>query len=275
MGGGGYVAGPGGAGGDADPHAAGPDRGRQPPRPRQPAAGRAGAAGLPRLPDRGPRRGAATWSPAGRCPRRCSRPTAARRGRASGSRRRARLRAGRRRQPGRALDQLRRGRGVRRARGPRLPASCTWPGRATTRSCASAWTPLRTRGLRADRVRAEPRRRPRRLRPGPGPLGRLDLRVHRRRPPGDPGPLSARDRRPPAGQRALDGAGGRGGRSSKTTRSTRRRCWPRSTALLGDEARLRADGGRGARAGEARRGRARSPTRSWRPPSAVAKWRSR
>ena len=37
--------------------AAGPDRGRQPPRPRQPPAGAAGAAGLPRLPDRGPRRG--------------------------------------------------------------------------------------------------------------------------------------------------------------------------------------------------------------------------
>ena len=55
MGGGGFVAGPGRAGGGAVRHAARPDRGRQPPRPRQPAAGRAGAAGLPRLPDRRPR----------------------------------------------------------------------------------------------------------------------------------------------------------------------------------------------------------------------------
>ena len=61
MGGGGYVAGAGRAGGDADPHAAGADRGRQPPRPGEPTAGRAGAAGLPGVPDRGPRAGTGTW----------------------------------------------------------------------------------------------------------------------------------------------------------------------------------------------------------------------
>ncbi len=40
---------------DPHPDPAGPDRGRQSPRPRQPPAGGTGAARLPRLPDRGPR----------------------------------------------------------------------------------------------------------------------------------------------------------------------------------------------------------------------------
>ena len=46
---------PGRPGGDRDAHAAGPDRGRQPPRAGQPSARRACAARLPRLPDRGAR----------------------------------------------------------------------------------------------------------------------------------------------------------------------------------------------------------------------------
>ncbi len=62
------------------------------------------------------------------------------------------------------------------------------------------------RPLHAARVRAEPRRRPRRLRPGPRPLGRLDLRGRRRRPAGDPRPLSLRHRRPPERQRRVDAA---------------------------------------------------------------------
>ena len=58
MGGGGFVAGPAGLRRGLPAGAAGADRGRQPPRARQPAARPARPAGLPRLPDRGPRGGA-------------------------------------------------------------------------------------------------------------------------------------------------------------------------------------------------------------------------
>ena len=66
--------------------AAGADRGRQPPRARQPPARPPGAARLPRLPDRRAGRGSATWSRAGPVPAAvAARPTAPRRGGASGS----------------------------------------------------------------------------------------------------------------------------------------------------------------------------------------------
>ncbi len=65
------------------------------------------------------------------------------------------------------------------------------------------------RPLHAGRLRAQPRRCACGLRPGPGPLGRLDLRGDGGRPSGDPRSLSARDRRPPECQRRMDGRGRR------------------------------------------------------------------
>ncbi len=85
MGGGGFVAGPAGLAALLTADAAGPDRGRQPPRPRQPPAGRAGAAGLPRLPDRGPRGRPLPGHRAAGAGGGARRPTAARPARASGS----------------------------------------------------------------------------------------------------------------------------------------------------------------------------------------------
>ena len=111
------------------------------------------------------------------------------------------LRADLRRLARRALDQPRRGRGVRgralprppRARRARLRRADARPARTTT--CASTSTPF---GQRARRRR--PRRRPRR---------RLGVRARPVRPAGDPDPVSARLRRPPDRQRALDGRGRR------------------------------------------------------------------
>ena len=102
------------AGGDARPHAAGADRGRQPPRPRQPAARGPRAAGLPRLPDRRPRGRALPRHRAARCRPRCCRRPRRRRERFGIAAGRP-LPAGDRRQPGRALDQRVRDRGLRRA----------------------------------------------------------------------------------------------------------------------------------------------------------------
>ena len=62
-----------------------------------------------------------------------------------------------------------------------------------------------SRALHAARLRARPRRLPRRLRPRPGTLGRLDLRAHRGGAAGDPRALPARRRRSPGEQRRLDG----------------------------------------------------------------------
>ena len=123
MGGGGFVAGPAGLAAALTRHAAGADRGRQPPRPRQPAAGAAGAAGLPRLPDRGREGEPLPGHRAAGARRRCSTADRERGAGALRDRRRRALPAGRRRQPGRPLDQLRRGRGLRRARAgdARLP----------------------------------------------------------------------------------------------------------------------------------------------------------
>ena len=121
MGGGGFVAGPAGLAAVADADAARPHRGRQPPRPRQPPAGRAGAAGLPRLPDRGAR----------------GRALPGHRAAGAGGGARGRPRRGARARFGIAADarcllvmggsqgarsiNLVRDRGLRRARGPRLP----------------------------------------------------------------------------------------------------------------------------------------------------------
>ena len=60
------------AGGALAPPAAGPHRGRPPPRAGQPHARPPRPPRLPRLPDRGPRAVRATWSPAGRSRRRSS-----------------------------------------------------------------------------------------------------------------------------------------------------------------------------------------------------------
>ena len=68
LGAGGYVAGPVGLAAVLARRPAGADGGRQPSGADQPAAGAARAAGVPGVPDRGPRRRAATASPGGRFP---------------------------------------------------------------------------------------------------------------------------------------------------------------------------------------------------------------
>ena len=105
------------AAGGALAGSAGADRGRQPSRADQPPAGAVRAAGVPGVPDRGPRRPRATCSPGGRCRRR--RPTARRRAARFGIGLREIVRARVRRLPGRPLDQPRGDRGVRRSALPR------------------------------------------------------------------------------------------------------------------------------------------------------------
>ena len=61
MGGGGFVAGPAGLAAALTPHAAGPDRGRQPPRPRQPAARRPARGGSASPSRSRAARASATW----------------------------------------------------------------------------------------------------------------------------------------------------------------------------------------------------------------------
>ncbi len=123
-------------------------------------------------------------------------------------RRRRPLPARLRRQPGRAVDQPRAR--SRRSPGPAPPAatstSSTSAAAATTpRSASTPRGGAEPRPLHAARVRARARRRARRLGPRARPRRRLDLRDRRREAPRDPGPVSARDRRPPARERALDG----------------------------------------------------------------------
>ncbi len=125
-------------------------------------------------------RASATWSPAGRCRRRsCDADRAA--ARAALRHRRPRpLPARRRRQPGRPLDQLRRGRGLRRARRTRLPTSSTSAAGATTRSWRGGSPPRPTAtATRCSPTSRRPRRLPRRRRPRARPLRRLDLRAGR------------------------------------------------------------------------------------------------
>ena len=208
LGGGGYVAGPAGLAALSLRPAAGADRGRPPPRARPtgcspgararvclafPIAGRDGerylVTGRPvpaAIGERRPRRGAG----------------------AVRDRRRRPLPARLRRQPGRALDQPRGARGVRRrGRGrARLPRPPHHRRAATTRSPPSG--SARRRGRRRYTLLA--------YEPGLADAlaasdlvlaraGRLDLRDRRRRPAGDPGPLPARRRPPPARQRRVDG----------------------------------------------------------------------
>ena len=188
MGGGGYVAGPVGAGRGraADPARA--DRGRQPPRPRQPAA-RAGSRGASASPSRSP---AATGDALPR-----DRPAGA----AAGDRPRGRAGALRPRRRRAAACSSSAGRSAR--------------GRSTRRrSTAFAGAPFRvlhaagTRDFEALRARVPRRRALRPARPtstrfgeallAARPLrragGRVDLRGRRARAAGDPRPVSARDR---------------------------------------------------------------------------------
>ena len=198
---------PGRAGGDADPDAAGPDRGRQPPRPGQPAAGAAGAAGLPRLPDRGARgRALPGHRPAGAGGGARGRPRrGARRGSGSAPRSAACSSSAAARAPARSTSPRVEAFAERgRARLPRPPPRRQARLRGARRRLAGAphasgYTLLAYEPDLGDVLAAS--------RPGARPLGRLDLRAHRRRPAGDPRSLSARDRRPPERQRGLDGSG--------------------------------------------------------------------
>ena len=157
MGGGGYVAGPVGVAAltPADPARA--DRGRQPPGPDQPRCSRrsrGACAWRSRCPDA---TGAATASPGGRFRRSSSDRAAARArfGVAAGRDMRARVR----RLAGSALDQPRRGRGVR---GRAAFTCCTSAAVATTPSCAARELPA---GLRPARVPATWTTSPTRWRP--------------------------------------------------------------------------------------------------------------
>ena len=96
------------------------------------------------------------------------------------------------------------------------------------------------RALHPARLRARPRRLPRRLRPGAGPLGRLDLRADRGRAAGGPRALSARHRRPP-GEPTPPGWPRPAPRSSiRDERADAGAAAAEIGALLGDEARLAA-----------------------------------
>ena len=261
---------PGRAGGGADADAAGPDRGRQPPRPRQPPAGAAGAAGLPRLPDRGPGGGAATWSPGGRCRRRCWQ---ADRGGGAGAvrdRRGRPLPAGRRRQPGRPLDQPRRASRPSpsaRARDFHVLHLAGTPRlrRARARGSPPPRTPSATRCSPTSPTSAT------RSPPADLVLARSGGSIFEVAAAGRPAilvPYPARDRRPPERQRR---AGWREAGaaiviadaelSAERLRGRGRRRCSATTARL--EAMAAASRG----AGQARRRRAGSPTRSWRRPA--------
>ena len=258
MGGGGFVAGPAGLAAaltrtplvltEADSHLGLANR----------LLAAAGAARLPRLPDRGPRGRAATWSPGGRCRRRCS---TADRAAARGALRDRRRRA-------RCLLVVGGSQGARSLNFAAVEAFAEDGERefhvlhlSGTRDYDEIGARLDRRAplraLHADRLRARPRRRARRLRPGAGALGRLDLRAHRRRAAGDPRPLPARDRRPPERQRRVDGAG-----AGAATIVERRRaraasgCAAEVGAILDDARAAGGDGGRSRGAGQARRGAA-------------------
>ncbi len=84
------------------------------------------------------------------------------------------------------------------------------------------------------------RPRARGLRPGGRARRRLDLRGHRPRAAGDPRALPARHRRPPDGQRALDGRGGRAAVIVPDEELTPERLAGEVAALLSDPGRLAA-----------------------------------
>ena len=130
-----------------------------------------------------------------------------------------------------------------------------------------AGTARRRRALRPAPVHRGLRRGARRLRPVRRARRRLDLRDRGRGQAGDPRPLSARQRRPPDRQRALDGAGGRRGRRARRRADggapgqRGRRAARRPVAAGGDGERVGgagpARGGAGGRRRGARRGRGR------------------
>ena len=209
LGGGGYVAGPVGLAARLAAAAAGADRGRQPSGRHQPAARAARPAGVPGLPDRGPRRAAATCVVGRPVPpgtgdadrRRRARALRHRAGRAAACWCSA-ARSGRARLNEAALDAFGGAApcAVLHACGRRdhdeLRARLDALGRPRTTAC----TPTSSRS-------------PTRWRPPTWPSARAGgsvLRAGRRRAAGRPRALPARHRRPPDAQRALDGAGGRG-----------------------------------------------------------------
>ena len=126
--------------------------------------------------------------------------------------------------------------------------------------------PARLRGARGPAQEAPHRERytllayepdlgdcPRRLRPRPRPLGRLDLRSDGGRQAGDPGSLPARHRRSPERQRRLDGRRG-GGRGDSRRRAERRAPRHRGGRLAGRRRAARGHGLGLRRPGDARCG---------------------
>ena len=154
------------------------------------------------------RRASATSSPGGRSrppsPRRTAAPRGALRPErtASGASWSSAAARGRARSTRAALDGLLRP-GAPIPRAPHLRA------RATTTARRRLAGRTRRRVLHAARVRAQPRRCARRLRPRPRPRGRLRVRARRGGTPGDPRPVSLRHRPPPARERRMDGDTGR------------------------------------------------------------------
>ena len=210
LGGGGYVAGPGRPGGRGAPHAARADRGRQPPRPREPACSRRSRAACASRSRSRAATATATSSPAGRCRARC----------VEADRDAARERLG---VPpdaqcvlvfggslGARVGEPRRG---RRAARLGCARAAHHRARATSPRCATrVGEPARLPGVRVPRLARRPARR---LRPRGRAGRRLRVRDRRRRQAGDPGPVSARDRRPPGEERALDGGRRRRGGAAR------------------------------------------------------------
>ena len=127
-------------------------------------------------------------------------------------------------------------RGGRGARATRMPSCCTSPAAATSPRCAARlgdaqpdYRLLEYLDSLADPLAA--------ARPGRGPRRRLGLRDRGGGQARDPGPLSARHRRPPDRQRALDGGRRRGGGAARR-RADRRAPARRGEELLGDPSAL-------------------------------------
>ena len=122
------------------------------------------------------------------------------------------------------------------ARPGRLRAAHHRPPRLR-RGAGARWA---TRGpdYRRARVPRLARRPARGQRPGRRPRGRLGLRDRGGGQARDPGPVSARHRRPPDRQRALDGGRRRGGGAARRRADRRAPARARCEELLGDPERL-------------------------------------
>ena len=208
----------------------------------------------------GPARATATWSPAARSRRRSShadRDAGPRRASGSPPPTAACSSSAAARAPARSTS---RARGLRRAPTPAsaTSTSSTSAAAATTPTCARAldaapnadrYTLLEYEPGLADALAAS--------RPRARPLGRLDLRDRRRRPPVDPGPLSARGGAPPARERRAGWpTPGAAVVVEDSELEPGARCAALAGELLGDAAAARRDG-------RARRARSPAPT----PPS--------